>query len=226
MTCTTPSHAEAIEEGQTCDIMDTIKTLDHGQDGCLLGKEKVTSGKTLASSIVQEALDQMRQVQGVREIGSTTFLKAQMYKDYRQHQLDDEPEVNGGKETEEQVQSFDPMQQEEAQNEEHDPKPTPLAAAISSIPRSKTTAKRSKRRETTGSSSSSSARSTSVIIHTSPPTPRQMIFSSSTSDFLDSATSSSSSRKFEYKNRRPASSRSTNLRRGPDTYFDGKGIYY
>ncbi|CAO3589061.1 unnamed protein product [Absidia cylindrospora] len=217
MTCTTPSHEEAIEVGQTCDIMDTIKTLDHGQDGCLLGEEKVTLGKTLASSVVQVALDEMHQVQGVRDIGSTTFLKAQMYKDYRQHQLDDEPEVNGGKETEEQVSSFDPMQQE-VQNEEHDPKstPTPLATR-SSIPRSKTTtAKRSKRKDTSASSSSSSARSTSVIIHTSPPRP--MIFSSS-SDFLESA---ASSKKFGYKNRRPASQ----LKRGPDTYFDGKGVYY
>lgn len=232
MTCTTPSHEEAIAEGQTYEILDTIKALEQqtttGDDtDCLLGKGHTTPGKTLPPATVNEALAHMQQVQGLRQTCDIDFLKAQMYKDYRNRL---EPSVNGSKETEEQVNSYDPtimeMETEQQRRQKHDmeakhdmdalPSPPDFDASSALVPSStssqykRSTPKRVQRKAMSSTSTSSTlptaSSSTSVIVK---PYPRMI-----PAEF--------SGKQSIYKNR----PRTTSLRyQEPDIYFAGKNVY-
>ncbi|CAO3620726.1 unnamed protein product [Cunninghamella echinulata] len=105
MTCTTPSNDEAIDIGISCTIQETIKELEkeynlNGEVDCLLGHAMDTKGKKLSESIITEALMSMNFICGQREKYDTSFLKAQLYKNYLD-KLD--PSIQGGKQTEEKI---------------------------------------------------------------------------------------------------------------------------
>ncbi|KAI8342259.1 DNA polymerase family A-domain-containing protein [Chlamydoabsidia padenii] len=222
MTCTTPSHEEEIAVGDTYEILDTIKTLEqqtkHDDDDdddkmdCLLGKGNTTLGKTLASSTVQEALAHMQHIQGTRRTCDIDFLKAQMYKDYR-NKL--EPSVDGSKETEEHVNNFDPtimqMEAEQHRQQKHDmaandtdelPSPPDFDVSSSSISTSHNKRGTSKRPQQRKWTSSSPMSSTSVIVkpYSSMIPTKQSL----------------------YKQRPTATN---NRYQGPDAYFAGKNVY-
>jgi hypothetical protein len=232
MTCITPSHEEAIAEGETYEILDTIKALEQqtttSEDmDCLLGKGNTTPGKTLPPTTVDDALAHMQQIQGLRQTCDIEFLKAQMYKDYRNRL---EPSVNGSKETEEQVSSYDPtimeMETEQQRGQKHDMEathdmdalPSPpdfdaspaLVSSSTSSHHKRSTPKRVQRKSMSSTSTSSAqpaaSSSTSVIFK---PYPRMI-------------PAKISGQRSIYKN----PSRTTSHRhQEPDIYFAGKNVY-
>ncbi|ORX48576.1 hypothetical protein DM01DRAFT_1309624 [Hesseltinella vesiculosa] len=102
MTCSTPSHEEQIEQGVVCTIDDTLAQLEQDtrldrDDVCLLGPERPTAGRTMDVTSLMQSLGcgQPRS-----HLADEPFLKAQMYRDYREHV---KAYFHGGKETEERV---------------------------------------------------------------------------------------------------------------------------
>jgi DNA polymerase gamma 1 len=98
MTCLTPSHEEKISEGVSCTITDTINVLSQrdtlSSQDCLLGDSR----ETLAANVEQSTiLDLLEKVNMPSKDCDLQFLKAQMYKDYKQHI---NPSMSGNKETE------------------------------------------------------------------------------------------------------------------------------
>lgn len=99
MSCLTPSHEEKISEGVSCTLADTIKELTFGKDGpeeCLLGDSIETDGAHVNQETISEMLDKLNFKDDTKTC-NLPFLKAQMYKDYKNN-ID--PSLSGNKATE------------------------------------------------------------------------------------------------------------------------------
>jgi DNA polymerase gamma 1 len=98
MTCLTPSHEEKISEGISCTITDTINALSQSDilssQNCLLGDSRETPAVNVRPESI---LDLLKKVNMPSKDCDLPFLKAQMYKDYKQHI---NPFLSGNKETE------------------------------------------------------------------------------------------------------------------------------
>lgn len=96
MTCLTPSHEEKISEGSSCTLLDTVDalTIETNSEGCLLGESEDMKAAHIQSEVVTDILNKVKM--DLFKETNLPFLKAQMYKDYKQHQG---PSERGNKET-------------------------------------------------------------------------------------------------------------------------------
>lgn len=105
MPCTTPSHEEAIPEGRSVTIQDTLAELEafwgkKEPQACLLGPETPTPGSEFAADVI-EGLRNTHGLSQPRKLADIDFLKAQLGTEYSFESKD--PSVRGGRQTEERV---------------------------------------------------------------------------------------------------------------------------
>ncbi|CAO3673026.1 unnamed protein product [Rhizopus stolonifer] len=86
MTCLTPSNADAIPEGISCNLRDTMNALEAefeptNMPECLLGDSQNPGELTVNENTVKSLLKQLK---SKRKEPDLSFIKAQMYKNYRQ----------------------------------------------------------------------------------------------------------------------------------------------
>lgn len=97
MKCLTPSHDEEIESGISCSLEDTLKIMakDDQETTDLLGTPQETNGSKINSEVISALYDKLKTTKKGCDL---SFLKAQMYKNYRMH-ID--PSRSGNRATEE-----------------------------------------------------------------------------------------------------------------------------
>ncbi|ORE01434.1 hypothetical protein BCV72DRAFT_321493 [Rhizopus microsporus var. microsporus] len=109
MPCLTPSNEEKISEGVSCSLLDTIRELeaDMGPANnleCLLGNSESLEQMKIDEKTIKSLMDKTKKRKTKVDLN---FIKAQMYKDYKNHF---EQTLKGNRETEEVIRCGDDLE--------------------------------------------------------------------------------------------------------------------